>query len=283
MTFASAYIHDSLQDIYPAQEITAFSRLILEHICHLSLSQLLVDKDRQLSERERKEIKDIVERLKRQEPIQYILGQTEFYGLTFKVSPSVLIPRPETEELVNRILADNKHETGLRVLDIGTGSGCIAIALARGLKEAEVTAVDISADALATAVKNARRLHAGVNFLEMDILTSRLAHPEIPFGLDIIVSNPPYIQKSEREGMDRNVADYEPETALFVPDEEPLLFYHHIAHFGKRKLRRGGRVYVETHALFGPQTFDLFRRNRYKKVELIRDISGKNRFLKAEL
>ncbi len=283
MTAATSYIQQSLQDIYPANEITSLTRLIAEHVCHLPAHQLLMDKDREISERERKEIYDIVRRLARHEPIQYILGQTEFYGMAFKVNPSVLIPRPETEELVERIFADYRDVPDLRVLDIGTGSGCIAISLARALKQANVTAVDISTDALATAQKNAKRLHAPVHFLEMDILTSRLAHPEIPFGLDIIVSNPPYIQQSERTGMDRNVADYEPETALFVPDEEPLLFYHHIAHFGKRKLRRGGRVYVEIHSLFSKQTFDLFRRNRYKKVEVIQDIFGRDRIIKAEL
>lgn len=283
MTAALAYIHDSLQDIYPAQEATALTRLVVSHVCHIPYHQLLLDKDTELSERERKEIREITNRLQRHEPIQYILGQTEFYGLEFKVNSSVLIPRPETEELVDRIITDYKGVSELRLLDIGTGSGCIAISLARGLKHAEVTAVDISTEALGTARKNARRLHAQVNFLEMDILTSRLAHPEIPFGLDVIVSNPPYIQRSESVDMNRNVTEYEPVQALFVPDEEPLLFYHHIAHFGKRKLRRGGRIYVEIHSLFGPQTFDLFRRNRYKKVELIRDISGRDRFIKAEL
>ncbi len=283
MTTAISYIQQSLHDIYPANEIASVTRLIVEHVCHLHAHQLLTDKDKEISERERKEIEDIVHRLTLHEPIQYVLGHTEFYGMKFKVNPSVLIPRPETEELVERVLADFKEQPDLRVLDIGTGSGCIAISLARRLKQAHVTAVDISPEALDTAQKNAKRLHATVQFLEMDILTSRMAHPEIPFGLDIIVSNPPYVQQSERDSMDRNVADYEPATALFVPDEEPLLFYQHIAHFGKRKLRRGGRLYVEIHSLFGKQTFDLFRRHRYKKVEVIRDLSGRDRIIKAEI
>lgn len=282
MTDITAYIHESLKGIYPAEEVSALTRLIVEHVCDIPLYKLLLSKDTELSEPQRKKIADIVARLQSNEPIQYILQFSEFYGLSFQVSPSVLIPRPETEELVELILKDRKGLSS-RILDVGTGSGCIALSLAYNLKEAEVTALDVSVKALAVARKNAERLQTPVNFLEVDILNDEQVAEKIPAGLDVIVSNPPYVPDSDKARMEKNVLDYEPSLALFVSDDNPLLFYKQIARVGREKLKKGGCVYVEIHSVLGKQTADVFRDNQYKNVELIRDLSGRDRIVKAEL
>ncbi|MDR0750519.1 MAG: peptide chain release factor N(5)-glutamine methyltransferase [Tannerellaceae bacterium] len=281
MTETIAYINHTLKDLYPPGEIKSFIRLIADYVCGLQPHQLLMCKNKELSGTEKKEIERIVERLRQWEPIQYILGETTFYGLRFLVNPSVLIPRPETEELVDLIL---KEYTGksLRALDIGTGSGCIAIALSRYLPDAEVAAVDISEEALQTAGANNRANHTAVSFIQTDILSTERAKEEIRGTFDLIVSNPPYVMEREKDRMGKNVLLYEPEQALYVPDNVPLLFYHKIACFGRDKLNKGGSLYIEINEQCGNETVCLLQREGYKKVELRRDISGKDRMIRAE-
>lgn len=282
MTETLSYIYDSLKGVYPVQEVTSFTHLIMEKVCNVPSHKLLFGKDTEISAIEKEEIKDIVERLKRYEPIQYILGQTEFYNQKFLLDPSALIPRPETEELVGRIIKDYEGKKPA-ILDVGTGSGCIAVTLAIYFPESKITAVDISDSALLLADKNAKLHKVKIDYLKYDILNVQSNDKTISFGLDVIVSNPPYVTYGEMPFMDRNVVDYEPAEALFVEDADPLKFYRHIARFGKRKLSRGGRIYAEINSRYGQDIFDLFRKERYKKIEVFKDMSGRDRFVKAEL
>lgn len=278
MSEAATYIRDSLKDIYPPGEINSFIRLIMEQVCGLRLPQLLMGKDKDLSDARRQQIREIVRRLKQSEPIQYILGQTSFYDLDFLVTPAVLIPRPETEEMADLIIKENKGKK-LRVLDIGTGSGCIAVTLARHLPGAEVVAIDISAEALAVARRNAVRNRAKVTFIQTDIL-DEARWEDIPGRFDIIASNPPYVMESERAAMQENVLRYEPSPALFVTNADPLQFYKAIASFARQKLNKGGRIYTEINAQCGPETLILFQSSNYEG-KLIKDISGKDRIIRA--
>ena len=275
-----AYIKESLRDLYPSSEVSSLVRLIMERVCNIQPHHFLFCKDKELPESEKSRIHDIVERLKQMEPIQYILGTADFYSLQFEVDPSVLIPRPETEELVEQVILDNADKK-IKILDIGTGSGCIAVTLRKHLKKASVIATDISAEALATARRNAKRNNTTVTFIQTDILDPEKAEMDIPFILDVIVSNPPYIKEEEKKDMERNVLDYEPHLALFVPDNDPLLYYWHIAHFGKKKLRRNGRLYFEINAACGNMVVEMLEEEGYKNIELIQDLSGRDRIIKA--
>ena len=194
MTETIAYIKESLRDLYPSSEVSSLVRLIMERVCNIQPHHFLFCKDKELPESEKSRIHDIVERLKQMEPIQYILGTADFYSLQFEVDPSVLIPRPETEELVEQVILDNADKK-IKILDIGTGSGCIAVTLRKHLKKASVIATDISAEALATARRNAKRNNTTVTFIQADILDPEKAEMDIPFILDVIVSNPPYIKE----------------------------------------------------------------------------------------
>lgn len=276
------YIKNSLKDIYPPGEIGSFTRLILEQVCGLKPHNLLFCKDKQLSETEKSTIRQIVERLKVQEPIQYVLGTADFYGQSFFVNPSVLIPRPETEELVERVILDYEDKE-VKILDVGTGSGCIGITLKRHLKNSEIIAVDISAPALETARKNARHLGAPVIFIRTDILSLEKSDLNIPFIFDVIVSNPPYVKNSEKACMEKNVLDHEPHQALFVPDDDPLIFYRQIARLGKKKLKKEGRLYFEINAQCGPAMKEMLEHEGYKEIELFQDIFGKDRIIKADV
>lgn len=276
------YIKNSLKDMYPPGEIGSFTRLILEQVCGLKPHNLLFCKDKQLSETEKSTIRQIVERLKVQEPIQYVLGTADFYGQSFFVNPSVLIPRPETEELVERVILDYEDKE-VKILDVGTGSGCIGITLKRHLKNSEIIAVDISAPALETARKNARHLGASVIFIRTDILSLEKSDLNIPFIFDVIVSNPPYVKNSEKACMEKNVLDHEPHQALFVPDDDPLIFYRQIARLGKKKLKKEGRLYFEINAQCGPAMQDMLEHEGYKEIELFQDIFGKDRIIKAHV
>ena len=218
-----------------------------------------------------------LERLASGEPFQYVMGQTDFCGLTFKVTPEVLIPRPETEELVCRIIAENKNRSGLSVLDIGTGSGAIAVTLAKELLDAQVTALDVSEGALAVAAGNAERNGVSVNFLNFDIL----AMAPLPGRYDLVVSNPPYVPERDREGMHRNVRDHEPALALFVPDERPLLFYEAIAEKATAALNPGGRLYMETYEAYHQELKQLLENIGFTNVECRDDLFGRPRFVVA--
>ncbi len=235
---------------------------------------------------------NIIERLNAYEPIQYILGETEFYGRRFLVNDSVLIPRPETEELVKYIVDKQKNQflitnNQLQILDIGTGSGCIAISLAKELPNFKVFAYDISEKALETAKKNAELNKADVVFDKVDILnylTSNTQHQTAerrPFN--IILSNPPYVTKQEIDRMQKNVLDFEPHLALFVEDSEPLIFYEAIANFAFGNLTDNGLIAVEINEALGEETAEVFRRKGFSEVEIIRDIHQKDRFVSAML
>jgi len=278
MTETLAYIRHSLQDLYPPEEITSFIRLIMEDVCKLQPYQLLLDKDRQLTKTEKERIQDIIVRLSNYEPIQYILGRTCFCGLSFFVDRSTLIPRPETEELVELILKDYSGKP-VSLLDIGTGSGCIAISIANYIPLANVMGVDISVEALTVAEANARLLKvSNISFRQMDILSPERNISSI---FDVIVSNPPYVMEMEKVSMERNVLDYEPSSALFVSDDDPLLFYREIARFGKERLKKGGALYFEINARWGTEMKNLMHTEGYTDVCILKDLSGKDRIIKA--
>lgn len=274
------YMRRQLAGVYPDNEIRSLTRLVAEQVCGIPYHRLSVDKDKQFPEKEKREIVRIVERLKRSEPIQYIFGEAFFYDLAFRVGPPVLIPRPETEELVDRIV---RQQTGrkIRLLDIGTGSGCIAVTLGKRLSGADVTAVDLSEAALAVAGDNATRHGVAVRLIRADILDAGNWN-EIPGPYDVIVSNPPYVTESEKSAMERNVLDYEPALALFVPDDDPLRFYRAIARLGQQKLAPGGYLYFEINARYGAATAALLESEGYRPVRVVRDLSGKDRIVEAQ-
>lgn len=267
---------------YPQKEKQAIVHMLLNHFLRLNNVDVLVDRpippDTPHPDWER-----VVERLNQNEPVQHIIGSEEFCGLKFTVSSAVLIPRPETEELVRLITRDyGEPDERVSILDIGTGSGCIAIVLARFLPHADVTGWDVSERALDVARENAQRLMATVSFENRDILDPSLSERLGNATFDCIVSNPPYVTYSEAEQMHPNVLRFEPHEALFVEDSSPLLFYQAIASFGKKHLKPGGRCYVEINEHFGPQTTEVFVNQGYKNVSLLKDIHGKNRFIKAD-
>ena len=268
-------LKQGLEGIVEPHESQAMIRVICEDVFNYDAVDMTLRQDSELPDFAAERISDIITRLRRQEPLQYILGSARFHGHRFKVTPAVLIPRPETEQLVDLIIDENPG-SDLRVLDMGTGSGCIAISLARALKFARVDAFDISRDALAVARENAAALKVKVRFFESDMLA-----PQPPATYDIIVSNPPYICWSEREAMDRNVKDYEPGQALFVPDNDPLLFYKAIAPYAAQSLERGGRLYLEINQRFGAEVKRLLEDCGFDEVRIIDDTFGKPRFAAA--
>jgi release factor glutamine methyltransferase len=271
-TFSDLVKKLSLQlEIYDSQEAESLVSWLLEH--HLGLRR--VDMMRLVEEKDLLEkLFEDLNRLKLGEPIQYILGKAPFYGREFLVNSSTLIPRNETEELVHLILKENKA-IGLKVLDIGTGTGCIPISLALEMNRPEMYGLDVSKDALTIAAKNAKMLHASVTFLACNILEE---NPEVN-DLDILVSNPPYIPEKGKSEMHQNVLDFEPGLALFVPDNDPLLFYKVIAAQGKRLLKAGGKIYFEVHEDFGTQVISLLEKQGYSEVRLLKDLNEKDRIV----
>ena len=268
-------LRNGLAGVVEPHEAQAMIRIICEDVFNYDPVDVALRQESELPEFAQDKVADIIARLRRHEPLQYIVGSARFHGHKFKVTPAVLIPRPETEQLVD-IIVDENTASDLRVLDMGTGSGCIAISLARALKFAQVEALDVSRDALAVARENAATLKAKVRFFESDMLS-----PQPPARYDIIVSNPPYICWSEREAMDRNVKDYEPGQALFVPDNDPLLFYKAIAPYAAQSLERGGRLYLEINQRFGNEVKRLLEGNGFDEVRIIEDSFGKVRFAAA--
>ena len=264
-----------LAGLFEPQELQAMIRVICEDVFNYDQVDVALRQESELPDFASERIADIIARLRRHEPLQYIVGSARFHGHRFKVTPAVLIPRPETEQLVDLIIDENPG-SDLRVLDIGTGSGCIAISLARALKFAQVDALDVSRDALAVARENAAALKVKVRFFESDILS-----PQPPGRYDIIVSNPPYVCWSESEAMERNVKDYEPGQALFVPDNDPLLFYKAIVPYAAQSLERGGRLYLEINQRFGNEVKRLLEDNGFDEVRIIEDTFCKVRFAAA--
>jgi release factor glutamine methyltransferase len=275
-----------LVQIYDEGEAKAIARMVYEERFGLTLSDIYLGRETQLSVADQTELQFIAKRLLQGEPIQYVLGQADFCGRTFMVNEHVLIPRPETEELCNwkpLPLPSPKGE-GAKILDIGTGSGCIAITLAAMYPEAQVIGWDISEDALEVAKINAIRNNVNVSFEQVDVLN--LPSP-LPFGggrgeaLSLIVSNPPYICNKERAAMEPNVLEHEPHTALFVPDDDPLLFYRAIAQFGQTALKQGGWLYFEINPLYAREMCDMLRLMSYHDIELKADQYGKQRMIRA--
>lgn len=280
MQVAKKLIYDQLSSKYPRQEIESISKLIFEKVLGLSRLQVYLHQHETISPANLAQITEIVNRLIQFEPIQYILGETEFYGLPLKVNAAVLIPRPETEELVDWIINNNPPKNPI-ILDIGTGSGCIPIALSKKLPGASVDGWDISGEALMVAKENAELNQVKVNFIDADVLSQ--GYPAQPQKYDIIVSNPPYVTVSEQLSMLKNVIDYEPHIALFVPDTDPLLFYRAIADIAINQLKPGGKLYFEINEQFGNETADLLSSKGFKNIIVRKDINGKERMLKAEL
>jgi len=264
-----------LNGVAETGEVQAMIRVICEDVFNYDQVDVALRQESELPDFAPQRIADIIARLQRHEPLQYIVGHARFHGHQFKVTPAVLIPRPETEQLVD-LIVDENDGSDLRVLDMGTGSGCIAISLARALKFAQVDALDVSRDALAVARENAAALKVKVRFFESDMLA-----PQPAARYDIIVSNPPYICWSEREAMDSNVKDHEPGQALFVPDNDPLLFYKAIARYASESLERGGRLYLEINQRFGNEVRRLLEDNGLDGVRIIEDSYGKVRFAAA--
>ena len=265
------------------QEITPYiKRLLMSHITGLSMTQLLAERDLSLTEEQQKWYDEAIVRLKNNEPIQHILGYSEFYGRKLKCDRRALVPRPETEELVDWIIS--MHNAQCTILDIGTGTGCIALSLAKELPLAKVTALDISIDALSLAHENAEMLEVGnVDFAEGDILNMDDEHCVAREKYAVIVSNPPYVRECEKAEMEANVLEYDPHTALFVSNEDPLIFYRAIGKFGLSHLEKNGALYFEINQYLGQETCDLLVAMGYKNVELREDINGNARMIKATL
>ncbi len=275
-----ASIRKELAGIYSKGEIESLVFLIFEKLKGYSRTQFLLAKDELLTKDELLEIGKIVARLKNHEPIQYILGETEFYGLPFYTVPEVLIPRPETEELVQWIIQENQ-QLNLAILDIGTGTGCIAISLGKNIPNSTVLACDVSPVCIETARRNAKLNSADVTVIEFDILSNI---PEYRFPqLNIIVSNPPYIRKAEKTLMGKNVLDFEPKIALFVEDDNPLIFYERIADFALIHLKKPGCLYFEINEAFGNECSEMLRQKGFVGIDLKKDINGKNRMIRAAL
>ncbi len=275
-----------LAQVYDEGEAKAIARLAYEVRFGLTFTDLCLGKDTQLSADDQAQAAEICSRLLQQEPVQYVLGQAEFCGHTMMVNEHVLIPRPETEELCQWVVSEMSDERlevrDFSILDIGTGSGCIACTLAADIPDAQVTAWDISEEALRIAAENAKSIGVTVRFEQRDILSdipTPSLHPRYEY--DIIVSNPPYICGQEKDGMERNVLDYEPALALFVPDDDPLLFYRAIARYGQTGLKPGGSLYFEINPLYADALQDLLSRMSWHDIETKKDQFGKQRFIKA--
>lgn len=290
MQLIKKQIQRSLSDIYSEDEIQIFTFLILETITKLTKAQLLSNSDLVLSEEQKNAAGQFILRLKQNEPIQYILGETEFYGLKFKVNPSVLIPRPETEELIEWILLDSGKKTPLsfgrggggevrHFLDIGTGSGCIAIALKKKFLNFDVSAMDISSEALKVAKQNAELNDVEINFIQADVLNIN----ELDKKYDVIVSNPPYVLQRDKNNMQSNVLDFEPHIALFVDDDNPLIFYRKIAELAKNHLNENGSLYFEIHAEQGENCKKLLELIGFENIMLRKDLSGNDRMICAKI
>lgn len=273
--------YSELEKSYPKTEIESFFYLIMDAYYGLKRVDITLNplKEFNIDDKFHKVLNDLTNQI----PIQYILGFTEFYGMNFRVNQHVLIPRPETEELVEWILLNQpqKKNNNLTVLDIGTGSGCIAISLAKNLPNAQVFGLDVSKEALCTANLNSLDNQVTVNFIEDDILDSVFNIHSLD-KFDVIVSNPPYVRESEKELMNNNVLENEPHLALFVNDENPLLFYNRIADFAKENLVQNGKLYFEINQYLAKETMSLLKEKGFGSIELKKDIFGKDRMIKAK-
>jgi len=277
----AAKYNDELHAIYDKNEIDATFLLVLHHFLNLSRADYILKKNNIVDEQNAARFMQVLEALKTGKPIQYILGETYFYGLPFKVNETVLIPRPETEELVDWIISVANPSNTLNIIDIGTGSGCIAIALQKNLPNAHVYALDIAEDSLATAQKNAQLNNCVVQFIHQDILA--VQQQQLQQQYQIIVSNPPYIKEDEKQAMHHNVLANEPHRALFVSNENPLVFYEAICNFALLNLENEGLLFFEINEYLGLQTVELLKHKGFIEIELRKDMQGKDRMIKAKL
>ncbi|WP_024770509.1 peptide chain release factor N(5)-glutamine methyltransferase [Aquimarina macrocephali] len=269
---------NSLSRIYDSEEILSFFYILSEEILGLKRVDVAMHLDKILTIDEKANFDKARRRLEKQEPIQYIIGETYFYGIPFMVNENVLIPRPETEELVGWIIEDQKKDKqSITILDIGTGSGCIAISLAKKIPEAKVYAIDISEQAIQVARDNAKKNQADITFIKADILEVK----ELFQDFDIIVSNPPYVRELEKKEMRSNVLDNEPQQALFVSDNEPLLFYKKITDLAKEKLKENGGLYFEINQYLGVETKNMIKSKGFKSVEVRKDLYNNERMIRA--
>lgn len=265
-----------LADIYEPGEAKAIIRYILDKRFGMSTADIYCGKVTQLSSEETIELEKIINRLIKSEPVQYVLGEADFCGRTFNVRPGVLIPRPETAELCQWIISSNKNESP-DILDIGTGSGCIAITLSLYIPQSKVSAWDVSKDAIDIARKNSATMNADINIKRADALNP----PKDSKEWNIIVSNPPYICDKEKSEMEKNVLDYEPDIALFVPNSNPLLFYRSIATYSIEALKSGGSLYFEINPLYVMEIMDMLKELQFTNIESHNDQFGKQRFIRA--
>ncbi|MBT3571516.1 MAG: peptide chain release factor N(5)-glutamine methyltransferase [Flavobacteriales bacterium] len=266
-----SYFREELSAVADEREITSWYYISMEYLLVYNRSDCIINSNQVLNKSQLSKIKQIVAELKTHKPIQYILGKTEFYGLKIKVNEHTLIPRPETEQLVDWILKENF----VAALDIGTGSGCIPIALAKNT-DAKVLAIDVSEDALLIAEENAKNNEVEIDFIHQDILQTNYLQK-----VDLIVSNPPYVLESEKEKMQENVLDYEPELALFVEDKNPLIFYKKIASLAFNFLNENGKLFFEINAKFGKETIEMLADIGFVNIELKKDMNDKDRMIKA--
>ncbi len=270
----------TLQGMYPKTEIDTFFFWVLEDSLGWKRIDYLMQKKAIVPSEKQQEIQVILDRLKQQEPIQHILGYTEFFGLPFEVTSDTLIPRPETEELVAWVIqeANNRPKDILSILDVGTGSGCIPISIAKNLN-ASLDAADISEEALMVAKRNAQKNKVAVNFYQLDILSIS----ELPKQYDIIISNPPYVRNLEKADMKKNVLDFEPALALFVSNEDPLVFYRTITELAKKQLKPEGLLFFEINQYLGKETTALLEQKGFTNIELRKDMFGNDRMIKASV
>lgn len=270
---------EQLSQLYDTVEAERFFIITLEELKGWNRSRLALNPDEEMTPDEVRQWDEVQQHLKEQKPIQYIFGKAWFYGLEFRVNENTLIPRPETEELVEWIISENKNRQDITILDIGTGSGCIAISLAKNLPYAKVFALDVSEKALEVAKYNAEVNGANVTFIKEDILSVEA----LPQQFDIIVSNPPYVRHLEKAEIKENVLQYEPHLALFVEDNDALLFYRTIAQLGKSSLKHGGMLYFEINQYLGNETVKMLAESYYKDIILKKDLFGNDRMVKAKL
>ena len=274
--------HQQLSCMYPEREIESFLRILLKHHGITKSSQpLLMLYDSELPAEVEQKIHSAIAQLENNRPIQYILGETEFYGLSFELTPDVLIPRPETEELVDWIVREYEKSTALKIVDIGAGSGCIAVSLKKNFQNATVWAVDVSKAALSVSQRNTLKNRVQINHLLKNVLTDGMMGFEHA-SLDVIVSNPPYVTESQSQQMAPNVLDYEPYIALFVPEKDPLVFFKSIAVFGKKCLKKGGKIYFEINEIFNEEVADILKTYEFSDIYPRKDINGKWRMISAK-
>jgi release factor glutamine methyltransferase len=278
------FFNEALSAIYPKTEIDSFFFILMEEKLKLQRIDTVLKPDFLITKKNLIDLKTIVKRLQKEEPIQYIIGSTEFYGLPFLVDKNTLIPRTETEELVSWVLDEikvltNNKITELSILDIGTGTGCIPISLAKNLTSLNISAIDISPEALIIAKQNAILNKVTIEFIELDILNAE----SLPQEYDVIISNPPYVRELEKVEIKNNVLENEPHLALFVADENPLIFYNKIADLAKQQLSKNGMLFFEINQYLGKETVNMLVKKGFKNIQLKKDLFGNDRMIKASI